>query len=184
MYNPSDYAHLDVSSEIKDLFQYIQRYKPQKIDLETRLKPFIPGAPLRHMPAPPPTRLHSFADFIPAVGDIDPFIKIPRPDGKDGEAACNAPSRTSTTCSSPVFLFRRCRPHRAGRARRQPNRPHWCCFHLSRSILHASHTSAVLDLQLRTVLKQRSVRQFVLLPLSPSFSFVQQQHAACCRQQR
>lgn len=64
LYNPSDYAHLDVSSEIKDLFQYIQRYKPQKIDLETRLKPFIP-------------------DFIPAVGDIDPFIKIPRPDGKD-----------------------------------------------------------------------------------------------------
>lgn len=43
LYNPSDYAHLDVSSEIKDLFQYIQRYKPQKIDLETRLKPFIPG---------------------------------------------------------------------------------------------------------------------------------------------
>jgi hypothetical protein len=50
LYNPSDYAHLDVSSEIKDLFQYIQRYKPQKIDLETRLKPFIPGAP----PPPPP----------------------------------------------------------------------------------------------------------------------------------
>jgi hypothetical protein len=48
MYNPSDYAHLDVSSEIKDLFQYIQRYKPQKIDLETRLKPFIPGS----LPAP------------------------------------------------------------------------------------------------------------------------------------
>jgi hypothetical protein len=44
LYNPSDYAHLDVSSEIKDLFQYIQRYKPQKIDLETRLKPFIPGS--------------------------------------------------------------------------------------------------------------------------------------------
>jgi hypothetical protein len=50
MYNPSDYAHLDVSSEIKDLFQYIQRYKPQKIDLETRLKPFIPG----NAPPPPP----------------------------------------------------------------------------------------------------------------------------------
>jgi hypothetical protein len=45
LYNPSDYAHLDVSSEIKDLFQYIQRYKPQKIDLETRLKPFVPGSP-------------------------------------------------------------------------------------------------------------------------------------------
>ncbi len=30
------------------------------------------------------------SDFIPAVGDIDPFIKIPRPDGKDGAAAVAA----------------------------------------------------------------------------------------------
>lgn len=27
-YNPMDYANLQVSSEIKDLFEYIQRYKP------------------------------------------------------------------------------------------------------------------------------------------------------------
>lgn len=27
-YNPVDYANLQVSSEIKDLFEYIQRYKP------------------------------------------------------------------------------------------------------------------------------------------------------------
>ena len=33
------------------------RYTPQKIDLETKFKPFIP-------------------DYIPAVGDIDAFIKV------------------------------------------------------------------------------------------------------------
>ena len=33
------------------------RYTPQTIDLETRFKPFIP-------------------EYIPAVGDIDAFIKV------------------------------------------------------------------------------------------------------------
>lgn len=39
------------------------RYTPQNIKLDYKLRPFIP-------------------DFIPAVGDIDAFLKIPRPDGK------------------------------------------------------------------------------------------------------
>jgi len=53
---------LPVSSEIKELFEYITRYKPQKIDLDTKLKPFIP-------------------DYIPAVGEVDAFLKMPKPDG-------------------------------------------------------------------------------------------------------
>lgn len=56
-YDPSDYEHLPVSQEIKELFEYITRYTPQTIDLEHKLKPFIP-------------------DFIPAVGDIDAFLKV------------------------------------------------------------------------------------------------------------
>uniref|UniRef100_A0A2K5RPC6 Intraflagellar transport protein 46 homolog n=1 Tax=Cebus imitator TaxID=2715852 RepID=A0A2K5RPC6_CEBIM len=55
-YDPADYEHLPVSAEIKGLFQYISRYTPQLIDLDHKLKPFIP-------------------DFIPAVGDIDAFLK-------------------------------------------------------------------------------------------------------------
>lgn len=47
----------------QDLFKYIGRYRPASIELETRLKPFIP-------------------DFIPALGSIDEFIKVPRPDGR------------------------------------------------------------------------------------------------------
>ncbi len=98
-YNAMDYKHLNVSDDIKALFQYIgrydththkhkhrhtrqlthtqlcpdcasvlkrgapHRYKPQQIDLETKLKPFIP-------------------DYIPSVGGLDEFIKVPRPDGK------------------------------------------------------------------------------------------------------
>jgi len=60
-YDPADYEHLPVSQEIKELFQYITRYTPQVVDLDFRLKPFIP-------------------DYIPAVGDIDAFLKVNRPD--------------------------------------------------------------------------------------------------------
>lgn len=61
-YNPAQFANLPVSSETKELFEYIQRYKPQKIDLETKIKPFIP-------------------EYIPAVGEVDAFLKMPKPDG-------------------------------------------------------------------------------------------------------
>ena len=53
---------MPVSTDVKDVFEYINRYKPQKIDLETKIKPFIP-------------------DYIPAVGEVDAFLKMPKPDG-------------------------------------------------------------------------------------------------------
>lgn len=62
-YDPADYEHLPVSQDIKELFQYITRYTPQSIELDYKLKPFIP-------------------DFIPAVGDIDAFLKVTKPDEK------------------------------------------------------------------------------------------------------
>jgi len=61
-YNPAMYANLQVSTDVKEVFEYIVRYKPQKIDLETKIKPFIP-------------------DYIPAVGEVDAFLKMPKPDG-------------------------------------------------------------------------------------------------------
>ena len=42
MYDPAEYANLQVSGEIKELFQYITRYKPHNIELETKMRPFIP----------------------------------------------------------------------------------------------------------------------------------------------
>lgn len=62
-YNALEFKHLNVSDEIRELFKYIGRYQPHTIDLDTKLKPFIP-------------------DYIPCVGGIDEFIKVPRPDGK------------------------------------------------------------------------------------------------------
>ncbi len=56
-YNPDEYEDLPVSPEVQDLFQYIMQYKPEVLQLETPLKPFIP-------------------EFVPAVGDIDEFIKV------------------------------------------------------------------------------------------------------------
>ena len=61
-YNPLQYANLPVTGEIKELFEYITRFKPQKIELDTKIKPFVP-------------------DFVPAVGEVDSFLKMPKPDG-------------------------------------------------------------------------------------------------------
>ena len=63
-YNENDYSNLCVSDEVKYVFKYISRYRPVHPNLDTRFKPFI-------------------QDYIPAVGDIDAFIKLPRPDGNE-----------------------------------------------------------------------------------------------------
>jgi len=47
----------NVNGDLKELFSFIDQYKPIDIKLDTELKPFIP-------------------DYIPAVGDIDAFIKV------------------------------------------------------------------------------------------------------------
>ncbi|KRT80476.1 hypothetical protein AMK59_7003, partial [Oryctes borbonicus] len=65
-YDPNCYQDLDVTNEIKDLFQYIVKYIPQNLNLDFKFKPFIP-------------------DYIPAVGDIDAFLKVKPPEyGLDG----------------------------------------------------------------------------------------------------
>eukprot|EP00483_Globobulimina_turgida_P011962 UN11984 len=55
-YNPRDYDSLEVNNEIRRLFEYIERFKYNEIELETQLKPFIP-------------------DYIPSIGNVDCFIK-------------------------------------------------------------------------------------------------------------
>ncbi|KAM9414390.1 intraflagellar transport protein 46 homolog isoform 2-T2 [Pholidichthys leucotaenia] len=84
-YDPADYANLPVSSNIRDLFQYITRYSPQTIELDHCLKPFIP-------------------DYIPAVGDIDAFLKVPRPDGKPDSLGLLVLDEPSVKQSDPTVL--------------------------------------------------------------------------------
>lgn len=51
---------LDVPGEVKDIFSYILKYTPQHIEPEYYLYPFIP-------------------DYVPAVGDVDAFLKVESP---------------------------------------------------------------------------------------------------------
>ena len=56
-YNAKDYVNLQVPLEVRELFQYIERYKPQEVELNTQLRCFIP-------------------EYIPAIGEMDGFIKV------------------------------------------------------------------------------------------------------------
>jgi intraflagellar transport protein 46 len=48
---------------VRAVFEHIAAYKPRDIELDTTLHPFVP-------------------DYIPSIGEIDAFLKVPRPDGK------------------------------------------------------------------------------------------------------
>uniref|UniRef100_A0A5K3EJ63 Intraflagellar transport protein 46 homolog n=1 Tax=Mesocestoides corti TaxID=53468 RepID=A0A5K3EJ63_MESCO len=85
LYNPAYFDHLVVSAEVKEMFQYIQRYTPQSIELETKLRPFIP-------------------EYIAAVGDIDAFLKVPRPDGKPDNLGLTVLDEPCTNQSDPTVL--------------------------------------------------------------------------------
>lgn len=61
------------------------RYTPQNVELENKLCPFLP-------------------DFIPAVGDIDAFIKVPRPDGKKDTLGLTVLDEPCTMQSDPAVL--------------------------------------------------------------------------------
>ena len=85
MYDPAEYADLDVSQEIAEMFGYITRYKPHQIELETKMRPFI-------------------TDYIPAVGEIDPFVKVPRPDNKPDTLGLTVLDEPAPTQSDPTVL--------------------------------------------------------------------------------
>lgn len=64
-YRAEDFAYLNeqVPPAVRDLFGLITRFKPQTVAIDSVLRPFIP-------------------EYIPALGEIDEFIKVPRPDGQ------------------------------------------------------------------------------------------------------
>ncbi|XP_022326532.2 intraflagellar transport protein 46 homolog isoform X1 [Crassostrea virginica] len=84
-YDPGDYENLPVTPEIKELFQYITRYTPQTIELDHSLLPFIP-------------------DLIPAVGDIDAFLKITRPDNRPDTLGLTVLDEPCAKQSDPTVL--------------------------------------------------------------------------------
>ncbi|KAJ3384363.1 Intraflagellar transport protein 46 [Entophlyctis sp. JEL0112] len=82
---------VSLSEEMKEIFQYISRYRPQELELEPELKPFIP-------------------EYIPAIGDIDAFIKafnffrISRPDQKPESLGLAVLDEPSGKQSDPTVL--------------------------------------------------------------------------------
>jgi len=85
LYDPSEYDHLPVDQDVKDLFVNILKYTPQTVDLDTKFRPFVP-------------------DYIPAVGDIDAFIRVPRPDDKHEPLGLNVLDEPAATQSDPNVL--------------------------------------------------------------------------------
>lgn len=61
------------------------RYTPQNVELEYRLRPFVP-------------------DFIPAVGDIDAFLRVSRPDGQAESVGLQLLDEPCANQSEPAVL--------------------------------------------------------------------------------
>ncbi|OUM65992.1 hypothetical protein PIROE2DRAFT_6884, partial [Piromyces sp. E2] len=80
----------NINGDLKELFSFIDQYKPIDIKLDTELKPFIP-------------------DYIPAVGDIDAFIKIPRCDNEIDTLGLTCVDEPSGKQSDPSVLDLRLR---------------------------------------------------------------------------
>ncbi|CAD5229533.1 unnamed protein product [Bursaphelenchus okinawaensis] len=51
-----------LSTGVKELFHLVEDFEADRVDIQSQLRPFL-------------------LDYLPAVGDVDPFLKIPRPDG-------------------------------------------------------------------------------------------------------
>jgi len=80
-----DYSNLQVSEDIHQIFEYINGFKPADIELNTTLKPFIP-------------------EYIPAVGDIDAFLKVPPPDGRQELLGLATVDEPATIQTDPTVL--------------------------------------------------------------------------------
>lgn len=85
VYRPETFSHLHVTPDIKDLFQYIIRFEPHEQEMKTTFKCFIP-------------------EYIPSIGSIDSFIKVPRPDGKPDDLGLKFLDEPSVEQSDPTVL--------------------------------------------------------------------------------
>lgn len=86
-YNPSEFAKVNATAprEMQDLFNHILDFHPFVAELPTKLRPFIP-------------------DYIPAIGDLDPFVKIPRPDGRPDGLGLFVVDEPSIPQSNPAVV--------------------------------------------------------------------------------
>ncbi|VDK20992.1 unnamed protein product [Anisakis simplex] len=74
-----------LGTDERQLLQFIEAYTAETITIEPILKPFL-------------------LDYIPAVGDIDAFIKIPRPDEVEDNLGLTVLDEPSAKQSDPTIL--------------------------------------------------------------------------------
>eukprot|EP00758_Cryptobia_borreli_P010515 Tbor_TRINITY_DN5575_c1_g2::TRINITY_DN5575_c1_g2_i1::g.13931::m.13931/K19682/IFT46; intraflagellar transport protein 46 len=87
VYNPADYAYLNskLPRDVVELFGLIENYQPLEMELPAKFRPFIP-------------------DYIPCVGDMDTFCKIPRPDGYPDNFGLVVVDEPSSKQSNPAVV--------------------------------------------------------------------------------
>lgn len=73
------------TSEFSSLFNLITNFQPEPVDISVHWKPFVP-------------------DLIPAIGAIDAFIKVPRPDGEMDDLGLVILDEPSISQSNPQVL--------------------------------------------------------------------------------
>lgn len=81
----SAFSSLDVPEDARRMFALIDAYVPPDTHHPTPLKPFVP-------------------DYVPAVGGIDEFVKIPRPDGFDSALGISHLDEPSVSQSNKTTL--------------------------------------------------------------------------------
>ncbi len=65
-----DFENLTNNSDYKSLLGFMRRFQGAEIQLDTKLKPFIPS-------------------YIPSIGEVDSFIKVNKPDKSNEELGLN-----------------------------------------------------------------------------------------------
>ncbi|KEG14085.1 hypothetical protein DQ04_00631090 [Trypanosoma grayi] len=87
-YKPQDYAKINAtaSREMQELFKHILDYQPVIPELPAKLRTFIP-------------------DYVPSIGDLDPFCKIPRPDGRPDGLGIYVLDEPSVSQSNPAVVM-------------------------------------------------------------------------------
>ncbi|KAL0223751.1 hypothetical protein P9112_003141 [Eukaryota sp. TZLM1-RC] len=81
----NDLVEEDIEEDLQKLFNQMNSFTPQDIELEMYLRPFIP-------------------EFIPATGSIDSFVKPPRPDGKEEVLGISVLDEPDLKQSDPVVF--------------------------------------------------------------------------------
>jgi intraflagellar transport protein 46 len=82
---PPPFSGAPASRELAGIFSLISKFAPAPIELSPHCKPFLPA-------------------LVPAIGAIDAFVKVPRPDGEPDALGLTILDEPTIGCSNPQIL--------------------------------------------------------------------------------